>query len=559
MKPVFLCVVLSLAAACLPATAPAAGLADFALTPNAAIPGFNRQQLGNVTPQDCAVACQGTYASWCTSFDYYKQARKCDLSDKRAGGVGGLKTNYAGNPYDHYALGTNALPAYSRTNNAAIEGYNVEHLYNVSAEDCAAACSNPSRAAWCVSFDYHKYNWQCELSDKRANGVGGLKTNYSGHPYDHYSLRSNALPAYTRVANAAIDGHNVQHLEGVSPEDCASACSSPSRIGWCKSFDYYTGSRKCDLSDKNAADVGGLRGNYWGYDHYFVAQREGIPNPVPGKKHVLFIGLDGLRGDALFCNNCAVTPAMTALANGGAFHRNVLAGGVQPTVSGPGWATTFTGFWANEHGINSNNSGLRMRRTHVFDLLKAAYPTATVGVVGDWYNITQNLKPISADFVVANRDKDSQQATDTVKGWLKWKHAPTAIFYYLHNVDIHTNSYAPLNTYYQSKIRAEDAQIQQVLDALAARPTYAEEEWLIVVTSDHGGHGSSHGGQSAGERSTPLILNNSYRNPTKLRYCVGDLTGTPMLQIDGSAPHILDFFGLPNVTAGRKHPACGRS
>lgn len=452
------------------------------------------------------------------------------------------------------------LADFTFTANAAISGFNRESLTGVTPQQCAEACQASDRSGWCVSFDFNRTTSTCDLSDKRASQVGGLKTDYSGNPYDHYSLKPDPLRVFSRVTNAAISGYNVENLPNVTPKECAAACTDASRSNWCKSFDFNKTTNACDLSDKRASDVGGLKTNYSGnpYDHYFIVDGEGIANPVPGKKHVLLIGIDGLRGDSLFCEGCAATPAMSALANGGAFHRNVLAGGVQDTFSGPGWGTTFTGFWADAHGVTSNTIDLTMRKPHVFDLLKQQYPTATVGVVGDWFNITHNLKPVGADFVVANSAKNSQQATDTVKGWLSWRNPPTAIFYYLHNPDIHAPSYAPLNAFYQGKIRGEDAQIQQVLDVLAARPDYANEEWLIVIASDHGGINSGHGGQSAGERNTILVLNNSYQNPGKTPYCIGDMTATPLLQVDGATPHILDFLGLPNATAGKKYPGCGQ-
>jgi hypothetical protein len=370
------------------------------------------------------------------------------------------------------------------------------------------------------------------------------------------------LASFTRTLNAAISGYNREHLNGVSPEACAAACLADARKSWCVSFDYYKASQQCDLSDKRAADVGGLKTDYAGnpYDHYALIPGPGVPNPIVGpygRRHVLVIGIDGLRGDALFCAGCATTPALSQLAAVGAFHGNVLAGGSQSTYSGPGWGTLFTGYWADQHGVTGNDASLPLRKPHVFDRIKQAYPTATIAVVGDWANITGNLKPVGADFVVANAAKNSQQATEAVKGWLSWTNPPTAIFYYLHNVDIHAASYDPYNAYYQSKIAGEDAQIQQVLDALAARPTYAQEEWLIVVVSDHGGTGSGHGGQSAGERDAALVMTNRYRNPTKPAYCQGDLTGTPLPQTGALTPHVLDFLGLVNDTAGSKHPACG--
>ena len=47
---------------------------------------------------------------------------------------------------------------------------------------------------------------------------------------------------------------------------------------------------------ERAIDVGGLKTDYPGhpYDHYSLIAGEGIPNPVPGNRHVLLIGIDGL-------------------------------------------------------------------------------------------------------------------------------------------------------------------------------------------------------------------------------------------------------------------------
>lgn len=451
------------------------------------------------------------------------------------------------------------LDQFTRTQDAAISGHNIEHLNSVTEEECATACLDLQRSNWCVSFDYYKNSSACDLSDKRAHDVGGLKTDYVGNPYDHYSLHEPVLEQFTHTENAAISGFNTEQLTGVTPEDCASACLDASRSPWCVSFDYHKNTSKCDLSNKSANLVGGLKIDYAGnpYDHYGRVLPTGVPNPIPGNRHVLLIGIDGLRGDSIQCAGCASTPAMDSLIASGAFHSDVVAGGIQSTYSGPGWSSVFTGYWADEHGVTSNSSGLTLQKPHVFDLIKDAYPTAETAVVADWFNLTNNLLPADVDYVVANSNKNSQQATDTVKNWLNMPNPPVAIFYYLHNVDIHTHSYAPLHATYQQKVTAEDAQIQQVLDALVQRPHYQNEEWLIVVTSDHGGLNTGHGGQSASERNTFVILNNNYLNPGKASYCVGNLDSVALTQVDGTTPHILDFLGLPNTTAGVKHPSCG--
>lgn len=75
----------------------------------------------------------------------------------------------------------------------------------------------------------------------------------------------------SRHTNAAISGHNREHLTGIDPDGCTRACCSRS---WCQTFDYYKNTRRCDLSDQTASDVGGLKRDYAGnpYDHYVVRQ-----------------------------------------------------------------------------------------------------------------------------------------------------------------------------------------------------------------------------------------------------------------------------------------------
>jgi len=71
-------------------------------TANAAIYGHNNVHLNDVTIEQCKDSCCAN--PQCKSFDYSKQSSDCDLSYSSASDVGGLKTNYPGNPYDHYAL-----------------------------------------------------------------------------------------------------------------------------------------------------------------------------------------------------------------------------------------------------------------------------------------------------------------------------------------------------------------------------------------------------------------------------------------------------------------------
>jgi len=178
-------------------------------TLNAAISGHNRLQLTDVTVDDCEVECCAQ--AWCKSFDYYKNEQICDLSDHTAQETGGLKRDYRGNPYDHYSTVSDECTAsFFHTPNTAISGHNRLQLTDVTVDDCKAECCVRD---WCKSFDYHNFEQSCDLSDHTAQEAGGLKTDYLGNPYDHYSIVSDE-----------------PYVLGNTGQSCAEVCSGFGKI-----------------------------------------------------------------------------------------------------------------------------------------------------------------------------------------------------------------------------------------------------------------------------------------------------------------------------------------
>jgi hypothetical protein len=211
--------------------------------PNAKLPGLPDWHLSTKnTVENCTMEC---HARACGSFFWDKKHHSCDLhsvsaadmgdfnlSDPSASkrGPGSLKT-FPGNPYDHYEcdsiawdLACHAKTKYDRTSfhrfacdsgkslkiyvipNAAIPGHNKKRLRKQTLVSCAAACFKQS---WCKSFDWHKRTDACDLSDKSASDVGGLKHDYSGNPYDHFAL----------VGSKFVEEYRNQHFMGKKYQD----------------------------------------------------------------------------------------------------------------------------------------------------------------------------------------------------------------------------------------------------------------------------------------------------------------------------------------------------
>jgi len=57
----------------------------------------------------------------------------------------------------------------------------------------------------------------------------------------------------------------------------------------------------------------------------------------------------------------------------------------------------------------------------------------------------------------------------------------------------HAHGFSPRSAKYLKAIEKSDRQFGKMLSALKSRNTYDQENWLIIVTSDHGGSGKGHG------------------------------------------------------------------
>lgn len=70
----------------------------------------------------------------------------------------------------------------------------------------------------------------------------------------------------------------------------------------------------------------------------------------------------------------------------------------------------------------------------------------------------------------------------------------------------HESGYFPTGDAYLAACRTNDLCLARILDAVRSRPTFAQEDWLIMLTSDHGGIHYMHGQMDAQTRTVPIVL-----------------------------------------------------
>ena len=93
----------------------------------------------------------------------------------------------------------------------------------------------------------------------------------------------------------------------------------------------------------------------------------------------------------------------------------------------------------------------------------------------------------------------------------------------------------PYRTSYLKSIAICDAIIGKCMDAIAARPSFKDEDWMIVITADHGGYSNTHGLLGGHATSVPLLV--SSRGVKQ-----GRVPGTPKNY--DAAPTVLRHFGI---------------
>ena len=264
-------------------------------------------------------------------------------------------------------------------------------------------------------------------------------------------------------------------------------------------------------------------------------------------KKVLIIGIDGCRPDALVQAN---TPNIDALLNNSIYSFHALNDDI--TISGPGWSAMMTGVWSAKHGITDNSfSGSNLGQyPHFFKRVEDFNPALQTESISQWGPINNQIVLNHADYKVnaANEMSVTLEAVNRLTN-----HNPDVLFLHYDDVDHagHGSGFSPSNPVYITAIEEVDQNIGIVLDALYDRPTYDNENWLILISTDHGGNGTSHGGTSIGEETIFYIAHNKSFTKTQIlpdsiiipiTSCISQ---TKYLDFDGDS----DMVTIPNIPA----------
>jgi arylsulfatase A-like enzyme len=228
---------------------------------------------------------------------------------------------------------------------------------------------------------------------------------------------------------------------------------------------------------------------------------------------LLLIGVDGVRADILAE---VATPNLDRLAAVGSYTTESTT--TTPSVSGPAWSSMLTGVWPEKHGVVSNDFTAPRYAEHpdFLSRIEAERPELTTVAIVDW----PPLMELPGGRALVGPDVDVREALDGYElGWaeadvrateLAGHHLrgsdPDALFVYLGNADETSHRTGSIGEEYRAAIAEADRQIGRIMKAVESRPDYGREDWLVLVSTDHGRRtDGGHGGPSPEEMTTFLL------------------------------------------------------
>ncbi|MFT5571860.1 MAG: putative AlkP superfamily pyrophosphatase or phosphodiesterase [Cryomorphaceae bacterium] len=249
----------------------------------------------------------------------------------------------------------------------------------------------------------------------------------------------------------------------------------------------------------------------------------------------IFIIVDGIPADVI---EKVDTPYLDAIASKGGYTRAYTGGEIggqtqNPTISAVGYMNLITGTWANKHNVWGNKvKKPDYQYWDIFRIARAHNPQLHTALFSTWED--NRTKLIGNDLPQAGGNKlsyafdgfeddtdrfphdkhhryiekiDDLVAQETAR-YITDK-GPDLSWVYLEYTDSAAHGYGDSDEF-TSAVKRADNRVGQIWKAILQREKEFDEDWLLVITTDHGRDvetGKNHGGQSQRERTIWVTTN----------------------------------------------------
>lgn len=213
---------------------------------------------------------------------------------------------------------------------------------------------------------------------------------------------------------------------------------------------------------------------------------EGTADTVSVKNKVLLVLVDGAAGDEV---RKIQAPNLVLMADNAIYSWDALSD-FENNANGNylTWANLLTGTTPAKHGVTGNSfSGNNFAAyPSIFTRIKNTTPAIKTASFTATTELANNL---TADAVIKQSFENNDAGVITAaKAELAASGGADLVMTQLRNVELAglSGGYNATNPAYRAAVLTMDAQIKEMMDVIAARPTYAKENWLIMIASNKG-------------------------------------------------------------------------
>ena len=225
-------------------------------------------------------------------------------------------------------------------------------------------------------------------------------------------------------------------------------------------------------------------------------------------QHIIVIGIDGLSPDGI---RNAKTPVIDSMISGGSSSMHARA--VMPSSSGANWGSMIMGAGPEQHGIISNDWKTDRFELHptstrnnnlfptVFAVIRDQRPNAQIGAILDWNPISNYIEEDVTDYMGLpdNEDETTQETIDYIKN-----QKPDFTFIHIDHVDGAGHSQGHGSKAYYAAVSKADSLLGEIVNS--TEEAGISDETVFIISSDHGGVGFGHGGNTPAEMEIPFIV-----------------------------------------------------
>lgn len=262
---------------------------------------------------------------------------------------------------------------------------------------------------------------------------------------------------------------------------------------------------------------------------------------LPTVTRVMIISFDGLRPDAI---QAAAMQNVLSFIQNGAY--TLTAQTIFPSLTLPSHSSMLVGTCPAKHIVRWNEyvpeNGFALG-TDIFDLAHAA-GLRTVMVVGK-EKLRQVTEPTSTDFFgfVDNNDKIEDKISLETMAIEQIRTGFDLMFMHFPDGDLAGHQYGWMSDQQLFAYKRDDEALGLLIEVMKSRGLF--DETLFIITSDHGGHDTTHGTDLIEDVTIPWIISGPGIVPKQLQTQVFTMDTAATVAFALSLPIPNEWEGIP--------------